>query len=111
MTRTAAHVTHFATTYDFSGEAIEQFSVERLLLKLVEKSACVLFRDSIVAFANRLCDVVVHTNLLDDAKSAPAAIVPSGGTLSANCLPLVRQRLYSRQLFAFQEFQRRAATS
>jgi len=64
VTRTTAHVTHFATSYDFSGEAIEQFSVKRLVLKFVKNSAGILVRDPIITFANRLCDVVVHTVLM-----------------------------------------------
>jgi hypothetical protein len=37
VTGPATHVTDFATSSDFSGEGIEQFPVERLVLKLVEE--------------------------------------------------------------------------
>jgi hypothetical protein len=52
MTRSAAHITDVATPCDRSGETIEEFPVERLVLKLVENSARVLLREPIVAFAN-----------------------------------------------------------
>src|ERR1700680_94483 len=36
-------------------DAVEQFSVDWLVLKLVENSAPILLREAIVAFANRFC--------------------------------------------------------
>ena len=53
VTGPATHVTDFATSSDFSGEGIEQFPVERLVLKLVEDSARILLCEAIVGLANR----------------------------------------------------------
>jgi hypothetical protein len=59
-----------------SCEAIEQFSIKRLVLKFVENSACVLVRELIVASANLLCNVVIHEGPADGAPNPRAFIVP-----------------------------------
>lgn len=61
MTWSAAHIAHLATSPDFSNETVEQLSVKRLMLKLVENAAGVLGRETIIAFANLACEVVPHT--------------------------------------------------
>jgi len=45
LTGTTAHVTHFAAPGDLSCEAIEEFSIKRLVLKFVENSACIFARE------------------------------------------------------------------
>jgi hypothetical protein len=62
MTGATAHIAYFATSCDFSSETVEQLSVKRLMLKLVENPACVLVGEAIIAFANRGCDVVRHSS-------------------------------------------------
>ena len=56
LTGPTAHITYLASSHDFSGKAIEQFSVKWLVLKFVENSVCILarepnhnFRESIVS--------------------------------------------------------------
>src|SRR5207249_4022113 len=51
--RACYHNAYFATSCHFSGETVEQLSVEELMLKLVENPACVLVGETIIAFANR----------------------------------------------------------
>ena len=58
MTGATAHIAYFATSRHFSGETVEQLSVEGLMLKLVENPACVLVGETIIAFANRVCDII-----------------------------------------------------
>jgi hypothetical protein len=65
VTGTAAHVAYFATSYDCSSEAIEQFPVEWLVLKFAGNSARVFVGHLIVASANRF-GVVVHMVLLEN---------------------------------------------
>ena len=77
LTGPTAHITYLASSHDFSGKAIEQFSVKWLVLKFVENSVCILVREPIITFANRLCHVVIHVVSLDGTERAPAAIVPS----------------------------------
>jgi hypothetical protein len=75
MTGTTAHVAYFSTLPDFSGETIEQFPVKGLVLKLMEKVASILVRESIVIFADRLGSAVDHTVLPGSAGSVPAYCV------------------------------------
>jgi hypothetical protein len=60
VTGTATHIAYFAPSPHFGGEAIEQCAVERLVLKLVENSPRILFREPIVAFPNRFYGAVSH---------------------------------------------------
>ena len=72
LTGPTAPVTYFASSHNFSGKAIEQFSVKRLVLKFVENSACILVREPIITFTNRLCHVVIHVVSLDGTERAPS---------------------------------------
>ena len=77
LARPTAHITYLASSHDLGGKAIEQFPVKWLVLKFAENSACILVRESIITFANRLCPVVIHVVSLDGTGRSPAAIVPS----------------------------------
>jgi hypothetical protein len=46
-------------------EPVEQFSIERFVLKLTEDSARVFLRYPVIAFAERLCAVILQNGLPD----------------------------------------------
>ncbi len=63
MAGSAAHVTYFPSISDLSREPVEQFSIERLVLKLVEDSARVFVRYPVIAFPDRLCALILQNGL------------------------------------------------
>jgi hypothetical protein len=54
VTRPATHVTHVATSPQFSGEAIEQFAVQGFVLEFIGNSFCVLGREPIVVLGESM---------------------------------------------------------
>jgi hypothetical protein len=46
-----------------TGEAAEQLAIQWFVLKFVEKSAGVFHGQPVVAFTDRLCDLIVHLNV------------------------------------------------
>ena len=78
VTGTATHVTHLAAPRDFRGETIEQLSIERLVPEFVGDSAGIFIRQLVVAFSNRLCEVVVHRDCAGLLQPL-AIILPRGG--------------------------------
>jgi hypothetical protein len=73
LTRPAPHVTNLATSSDFSGKAIEQSPVQRLVPKFAVDLACILVCHPIVAFTNRSRDAVAHRTII--ISPAPADVV------------------------------------
>jgi hypothetical protein len=72
--------TYFAPRCDFRGKAVEQFALQRLVLKFVKEPACILVREPIVDLANRSCNALVHT--LINSRLAQTRPIPLHGMVA-----------------------------
>jgi hypothetical protein len=60
MPGAAAQIAYVASTSSLSGKAIEQRSIDRLILEFGEDSARILLRKPIIGCANAFASVVPH---------------------------------------------------